>query len=219
VVCLCLDRHYKDDGVRVMEMAKGHGAKARSVRPFIDGKGTILPIDMYDQFSPTPPASWTQTAGAYAHFHAVKQIVRRAQEDCIANLLLLEHDCEFTPDFDEVVGLACDQVREHHIEWDMLYYGANHTWATTEAVSPNLLRCFGSYTTHCVGIRCSIYDAILDLPERHVIDNVIANCLHHRFGCYAIWPNVALQRPGWSNISNVPCDYTEMFKCKGANHP
>jgi hypothetical protein len=194
-----------------------NGASYDKFRFFVDGDGLLFHPNLYDQITPEPPASWQYGKGAYAHFSALKSVVRQAQADDVRNLLWVEDDCVFSENFDQSVRDATRQMGQGGHRWDLLYYGANHSWATTYDVTPNVIRCYGSLTTHCVGIPNHMFDPILLLPEVHVIDKVIADSLHHQYACYAIWPPVALQKPGYSHISRMETDYNHYFKCKGAN--
>lgn len=213
VVCLCVDRRYEQEKDRVEAMLRSKGV--HHVEWFIDGLGWLLDPAMYDQITPVQPSGWSHGVGAYAHFTAMQTIVRDAKREGVSNLLFVEDDCVFSDDFDEVLRAATNQIAERGLDWDLLYYGANHTWASTEELAPNLLRCFGSYTTHCMGIPAKTFDAILGLPPVHVIDWVIANHLHPKLNCLAIYPAIAVQKPGFSFLSNQPCDYSELFKSKG----
>lgn len=218
VVCLSVDRRFRQETQRIQEMLWRHGVRSNQFRFFIDGDGTMFHPRTYNQITPTPPEGWGHGKGAYAHFCAMKQVIREAKADHIENLLWVEDDCVFTDDFDDRVGAATEQLRQGGYEWDLLYYGANHSWATTYEVTPNVLRCYGSLTTHCMGIPARTFDAILKLPAAHVIDKMIADSLHHRERCFAIWPAVAVQKPGYSYLSNANMDYSHYFKSKGTNH-
>lgn len=217
VVCLCVDHRWQAERGRVGEMLADHGVNMDCYAMFIDGEGHLYPYHMYDQFTPDVPSGWKHGKGAYAHFCAMKTVVEHAADEGIDNLLWIEDDCVFTPEFNDVVADATRQIMEQGIEYDLLYYGANHSWASTYEVSPNLLRCYGSLTTHCLGIPARSFEKILGLPPEHVIDKVIADRLHARGASYAVWPNVAVQKPGFSAISNIPCDYSDYFKSKGKN--
>lgn len=218
VVCLCVDRRLRQEQGRLWPMLSRHGVMRERFSIFLEGEGELFHPDTYDQITPDPPPGWTQSRGAYAHFAAMKAVVRRAQDDGIAHLLWVEDDCVLLDNFDRVVAEATAQLRRAGIDrWDLLYYGANHSWANTYDVAPNVLRCYGSLTTHCVGIPAATFDKILSLPPAHVIDKVIADTLHHDGACYAVWPNVAVQKPGYSAISNVPCDYSQYFLSRGIN--
>ncbi len=217
VVCLCVDRRFDQEQERVEQMLKSKGVD--KVNWFIDGRGALLHPARYDQITPQPPAGWLHGVGAYAHFCAVQAVVARAKDEGVQNLLFVEDDCVLTDEFDSVLADANAQIEGRQLRWSLLYYGANHTWAATEQLAPNILRCFGSYTTHCMGISCSFFDAILQLKPDHVIDKVIGDVLHEKHLCLAIWPAIAVQKPGYSLLSYQPCDYTDLFKNQGAARP
>jgi hypothetical protein len=212
--CLCVDYRFRTEFARVAGLL---GDRGRGVTPFIDGKGKVLSSCMYNQISPTPPPGWLYGPGAYAHFHGTKGIIREAKRQRARHVLFVEDDLILAPEFDRVVEQATGQIEAEGIDWDVLYYGANHTPAVTKNLGENVMRVFGSFTTHCMGVRESIYDAILALPEIHVIDNVIASSLHHQFKFLSVWPNVALQKPGFSYLWRKDADYTELFRSRGSN--
>jgi hypothetical protein len=216
IVCLCVDQRYAIEWPRVRQLIHEKKGEARC---FVEGKGELLPRDCYHQISSTPPAGWRGHPNAYNHFTAMQSIVREARESGVRTLLFLEDDVDFTDRFDEIVECACVDFAEFGIQWDMLYYGANHTWAETREIGPNLLRICGSLTLHCVGIRSTAFDAILTLPPHAALDLLISTQIQPVYECYSVWPSVALQMPGFSQINNANVDYTAMFRSKGRNHP
>jgi hypothetical protein len=211
--CLFVDRRFTEERGRVYQMLIEKGVDDSKIKMFLDGRGHMFHPSLYHQISPTPPPSWAHGAGAYAHFMGMQAIIRQAKDEGVENLLFVEDDCVLTDEFDEVVEAATQQVPVG--DWDILYYGANHTWARTEEISPNVLQCFGSYTTHCMGIKRRMFDSLLRLQPHHVIDKVIADTIHPTHKCYAVWPNVAIQKPGYSYLSMKEMDYTDYFKNKG----
>jgi hypothetical protein len=78
-----------------------------------------------------------------------------------------------------------------------------------------VLRVNGSFCMHCVAFRSTTFDALLEYPIATVADVSVVQYLHPRFKCYAIWPSVALQKPGWSTLWDRPVDYLKVFDCKG----
>lgn len=215
IVMLCVDHRYEAEASRVRELVISKGGGELEV--FVDGKGRLLPRFFYNQISPRPIASWRDGDGAYAHFVAFKRIVQQAKSEGVQNLLFLEDDVIFTDDFDSTLERANEQMRSLPA-WDLLYYGANHTWHPTTELSENILKLHGSYCTHCVGIRRNMFDVILDIPPERVMDYMIGTRIHSSHNCYAIWESVALQKPGFSYLNNAPQDYSQLFKSKGTNH-
>jgi hypothetical protein len=217
VHCLFVDRRIKEEQDRIFDMLIEKGVESKKIKPFMDGLGKIFHPAHYQQISPTPPSSWQHGPGAYAHFMGMQAIIERAKADrSVEHILFVEDDCVFTDEFDDVVESATQQLVGH--DWDILYYGANHTWARTGIISENVLQCFGSYTTHCLGIKRRMFNSLLRLQPYHVIDKVIADTIHPTHKCYAVWPNVAIQKPGYSYLSYQEMDYTDYFKSKGMNH-
>lgn len=215
--CLSVDYRYEKEKERIQKLLIPYGIYIDTNDPehwpnghfFIDGKGEQLPMSWYNQISPSPPPTWQDGEGSYAHFRAFKKMIGGFDGE---TLLVVEDDLVLTPDFEEVATKALEQLPD---DWDMFYFGANHSGHRTREISPNILRCFGSACTHMVAFRRPIYDAILELPEDRTIDWNIANRLHHKFCCYAAWPNSAIQRPGYSLLWKRQVDYSDLWKNKG----
>lgn len=227
IVVLTVDHRYHAEVPRIQDLIASK--KGREVLPFVDGEGLILPRKMYGQISPRPPKGWADMEKTYSQLTAIRTILRQAKSDGVNNLLFLEDDVDFTPEFDEIVEKATAQLSNlgtympdgRHIplpEWDLLYYGANHTWHRTDQLDENILGLSGSYCLHCVGIRRRMFDVLLALPDERVMDWMISTYIHHQHACYAIWPSIAIQRPGHSYLNGSHQDYTEWFKSKGVNH-
>lgn len=227
IVVLVVDHRYHTEVPRIQQLIASKGG--REVIPFVDGTGQILPRKLYNQISPRPSLGWQDSDKTYSQLIAIRSILRAAKDDGVENLLFLEDDVDFTPEFDEVVVRATEQLESsatempdgRHIplpKWDMLYYGANHTWHRTDQLHENVLGLSGSYCLHCVGIRRRMFEPLLNLPDEKVMDWMISTYIHHQYDCYAIWPSVAIQRPGFSYLNSKHQDYSSWFKNKGANH-
>lgn len=205
---LCVDYRYESEKDRVLSLLESRGVT--DVEFFLNGRGELFPRKDYKQITSTAPASWCDGIASYNHFRAFQTMIRQAKEAGDKSLLVLEDDVIFTDTFDEVVNSV--NVPE---DWDMLYYGANHTDYTTHDIGTNLLRCFGSTTTHCVAFKHTIFDAILSLPVDRTIDWNIGQRLHTHYNCYAIFPAVAIQKPGYSYLWHQQVDYSHLWKNKG----
>lgn len=204
---LIVDYRYKTEKDRMVELLKSKGV---TPSVYVTGNGQHLRRSLYHQVSCPPPPTWQDGWGAYDHFRAFKTMITEAKENGKTTLLIAEDDLIVTDDFDEVI----ERIRIPD-DWDMIYYGANHTDSGTRQIAPNVLRCFGSKTTHLVAFRHTIYDAVLSLPSDRTIDWSIGQRLHKDFNCYAIFPPVALQKPNYSQLWKRYVDYTELFKNKG----
>lgn len=209
-VCLSVDTRFGAEWPRVCNLFAG---RVGSLDAQVNGEGDALPRAAYQFLHGPIPGTWRAAPNAYWCYRGILEIVRTAKAAGWSEVLVVEDDCDLAADFDNVVTKARGQL--NGITPDILYYGANHVDATTLAVGPNVLRVEGSYTTHCVQVRRTAYDAILALTPDDAIDWQFAKKIHPRFGCYAVWPNVAVQRPGYSTILGRHADYTECWQTRG----
>jgi hypothetical protein len=221
IVALVVDHRYHTEVPRIQQLIASKGG--REVIPFVDGTGQLLPRQLYNQISPRPVVGWQDSDKTYSQLIAIRTILRQAKNDGVKNLLFLEDDVDFTENFDEILYKGLVQMGRLRAcgylpDWDLIYYGANHTWHRTDEIGENVLKLNGSYCLHCVGIPNHMFDPLLNLPDEKVMDWMISNYIHPHYNCYAIWPNIAVQRPGHSYLNNKHQDYSEWFKSKGANH-
>lgn len=221
VVVLNVDKRYKEFE-RIEQMLQNVGY-TRNIKRVIVGKGEILPEDEYSIIDEERCSdSWSR--GAFSHlpnsYHAFKsfqKIIGDLYNEGIKTVLILEDDAIFTDNFTEVLDKAEKDIREQNLHWDMLYLGANHTWSQTREQSPNLLRLLGSLCWHAVGIHHSVYLPILQWKADKPIDLKSAEILHPIYNCYAVWPTIAEQAPGFSVVEGRERNYHEFFTSKGAN--
>jgi GR25 family glycosyltransferase involved in LPS biosynthesis len=219
VVCVCVDKRANEWGRLETQLASRNVVMEK----FIVGEGKILPKHLYNQIDPTESKPGYE-GRAYPCFISHKNIIKKAKEDNLKNILMLEDDCEFLPEFDEILEKGSKQLEKAGAAWDLLYLGANHTWGVTEKVGENLLRLRGgSYCWHAIAINQKYHDMfsyLLNLPEIHLYDWLTAHYTQTspEFECYALWPNAAIQRPGVSFLSERHRDYTEWFTNMGTNY-
>lgn len=221
IECLCID-HRRNEWKHIDKQFNERGAK---VNRFIVGKGNILPKEMYNQIDPigiSKQKDWYGfTENAYCCYLSHRSIIKKAKYDNIKNILMLEDDCCLLDNFDEILEKADKQIKELNLKWDMLYFGSNHTWAKTESVSENILKLHGgTYCWHCVAINQEYHDMfqhLLDLPPIGAFDwlTSVYTQKNTEFNCYAIWPTIAIQKPGMSHVLGSMQDYTKWFKNKG----
>jgi hypothetical protein len=215
VVCVSVDRRYEEHAPRIQRMLLDHGVKEDRLSFWLNGKGELFPRERYNQIfrECDLPRNWSNLGG-YAITMAIRSVLQEAIRDKVEHLLLVEDDCELVPEFDAVLASATDQLRRLP-PWDCLYYGANHYWATTEELAPNVLRCHTSFMTHCVGLRPKMMVAMLDLKVTGFMDIMMAYQLQKHYQCYALWPNIAIQQPGYSCIDETYKDQADFFRSKG----
>lgn len=217
IVCLAYDRR-PDAWQRTRDRVASKGGSC--VR-FLNGDPTTTDIDPaeYDQINDVPPPPDYPAylpPGCWHHDRAFREVIRRAKADGLASVLIVEHDLLWTEDSDRIMANVTPPD-----DWALFYLGANHTEHDTAEVpgSPHLLRLGGSYCVHCVAVRDAAYDAVLGLPHDGPIDWMLGRYIHPAMPCYAVWPSVAVQEPGHSDVWGKHADYLPAFRSKGRNWP
>ena len=216
-VCLNLDKRINERH----RIAKEFSAHDIEVSFFLVGNGTLAnyQYDHIDEIKPPTCFSypWAERMSSYNAFLSFKKIVSKAIDDNITSLLICEDDVSLTPDFKSTLERAERQIKENNVTWDILYLGANHTWASTEQVSDNLLRLrHNSLCWHCVALNKSIFSDVLRLPIMGPIDYICGKMLQPIKKCYAVWPSIAVQQPGYSYCDGKVRDYSEFWSSKGS---
>ena len=215
-ICLTHDSRFATEERRIRDLFRDRVARLYFR---LDGDGETFPRFRYHQIHDhAVPESFNGTPGAYWYTRAFQGAVRRARDLGWPEFLCLEDDCDLLPNFDDVTAEALGQIDRLGLCPDLLYFGANHSEATTTGLAPNLLQCDGSWTTHCVLIRSSVYDAIIDAPPVKPGDVILAQDVQPRCLAVAVWPSVAIQRPMRSVIWQKDVDYGECWTTKGKTH-
>lgn len=136
-----------------------------------------------------------------------QEIVRAAHAAGRRNVLVLEDDVVFAWDTATTLRLAQQQLTGRH--WDVLYLGAT-AFQLLENVSANLVRIRNCYATHAICYNASIYPVVLEQlrPGEHLIDVWLSIQVQPHFRCLGVYPLVASQRAGYSDISGQFANYT-----------
>jgi hypothetical protein len=207
VVCLCHESRFPVAWYNVRDQLR---AKGIDPEVFVNGTGLIHGCHLFDNVA--APIGFVASQGSFNILRSFREIIWQARRDRLESVLIVEDDLILTPECDPVLSRI-----ELPDDWELFYAGANHYWHPTEEVGPHLLRLHGSLCTHCVAIRSSVFDLILDLPAIGPVDWLFGVFLHHRGRSYAAWPSVAIQSPGPSLTTGSMEDYTLMFRSKGVN--
>ena len=135
------------------------------------------------------------------------QLVIDAKKNNYKNILIMEDDIEFT---DEVNNIEL-YVKELPNDWDMVWFGGNHNTHgghTPHFISNKIIKCNITYTTHCVAINHTVFDKVIEvLAKKQKPIDVSYVEIQNLYNCYAFYPSVAIQRPGFSDIQNSEQDY------------
>lgn len=135
------------------------------------------------------------------------KVLRGANNLELNNYLVFEDDCVFKENFNEVIHGCLQQVPG---DWDLLYLGTSFNGDKIN-VNPGVVTGHRMFTTHAMGVSCSIYDKLYErwklLDEK--VDLAVAE-LQPYIGTYAFDPILVGQAPGFSDIQNKDVNYQHL---------
>lgn len=219
--CICLSLDLRSNEWEELEnQVKALDGKFEQ---FIVGKGKVLPKEMYDRIDDPNqdlgPWNRTYTHNAFHCHYSHRAMFEKLKREGVGpddKILLMEDDCRFMDGFQESAQKAQDDIDRLNIDWDLLYLGGNHTWSTTKPVTENLFKLLGgTYCFHATAIKGRMIDHLLSLPKTGPFDWLTSLETQKKYDCYALWPNLAIQKPGASNVNGQIEDYTGYFSNKG----
>ena len=140
-------------------------------------------------------------------------IIQNAKKEGLKSILILEDDVEFT---DEVNNIS-EYFKFLPEDWDMIYFGGNHNTHMRvhppKIINEKVCKLHQTYSTHCVGIKETAYDIILDnLKDLMKQLDVVYSDLQKRLNVYSFYPMIATQRVGFSDIQDKTVDYKWLIK-------
>jgi GR25 family glycosyltransferase involved in LPS biosynthesis len=194
VYCLNLDRR-EDRWSNTVEELDKWGLRNYVTRvAAVDGR--TLPVNMYGLRS-----------GDAGLLETHLQLVIDAKKNNYKSILIIEDDIEFT---DEVNNIEL-YVKELPDNWDMIWFGGNnnmHGDHTAHFISNKIIKCKITYTTHCVAINHTVFEKVIEvLTNSQKPVDVSYVEIQNLYNCYAFYPSIAIQRPGFSDILNSHQDY------------
>lgn len=171
-----------------------------------------LNVDRFDaadgnNFEPTSNLSSGQVGTVYSHLN----VLQRAKEQNLNNVLILEDDIQFDENF---VSLFNEWSSEIPDDWDMILFGGNHIgnnpWSPGKLikVTEHVYKVTHSLALHCYAVKNTVYDKLIkSLSEMNSpADNAVAK-VQKEINCYIIRPHLAWQRPSYSDLVGFFADY------------
>lgn len=153
------------------------------------------------------------SSGALGLIHTNINILTEAKINNFKSILIVEDDVKFYNSISRI---------EKYFEflpddWDMIYFGGNHNLHMGEAypavINEHVLKLHHTYTTHCIGIKNSAYDIILQsLESKDKPLDVVYASLQKKLNVYCFTPIVASQREGYSDIEMKHINYDWLIK-------
>ena len=193
VVIMAVDLRYPSYAQRTNGQLLEHGAT--EVQVFLNGRGRDgLDPTSYDlRHEGEPPIDWEFSRNVWDYGRAYRTVVSRAFDDGVERLLVCEDDLDFSPNFKAICGRA--MIPD---DWQLLYYGAMHWWASVpaESVAPYVLRLNGGQLgSQAIGWRREAMRSFLELPIDRPPDEMLAS-LHGVVPSYCLHPSVIRQAEG-----------------------
>lgn len=142
--------------------------------------------------------------GCSMSHRAVIKLARYRDDETV---LIFEDDVAFD---DDLNTKFYDWIKEVPPDWDMLYLGGNHNTKSTasQKISEHVLSITNTYTTHAYALRKTVYDMIITRLENIDLEvDVMYAEIQKQCKAYCFTPRLAWQRPGISDIWNLPVDY------------
>jgi len=152
-------------------------------------------------------------------------IIKKAKEEGYKNVLIFEDDVEFirTDQFEDTIINSFSQLESLNIDYDMFYLGGNVKGNNNKRINTNLVELNNVKCAHAY-ITCeSVYDTILNIidagdinniwswnggnPDRLNIDYTYAARIAPNYNVYGVWPMLAKQAAGISDLNGEYHDY------------
>lgn len=129
------------------------------------------------------------------------------------NILIIEDDCVFVPNFNEKLELYIKSVPEN---WEMMYFGGNHNYHMgnkTEKINENCIKLTNTYSAHCVILKDYVFEELIENLKTFKIENdvMMAN-LQKKFNAYSPVNKLTTQIPSYSDIEQRFVDYNWLIK-------
>lgn len=215
-MCLCVDRrHYNVESIE-------KNFSYFSPEIFLAGDGHLKCAKYAHLDEPLPAdhkgryPAWLKRPNSYNAFLCFRRMILSAVNTGHNMLFILEDDAWPTWERPEIVKELLEELDEIDPLWQALYLGASHSNSTSTFMSERLVRTRGCGCFHAIILHKRVWRAVLELPLENPIDGVFAERIHHEGHCYAAWPNLVVQRPGFSCVENREVDYLHFFEKLGA---
>jgi len=140
-------------------------------------------------------------------------VMTQANSANLDKILIVQDDAMFIDNADEIFNKAIEQLED--FEWDILYLTGNHVQKPGK-VSENLVRLTGSYSSLAYITKKYIRDIYIDeaLKSGKEMDVFARQNIHPVYRCYCIYPSLAWDMPGYSDVLQGNRNYENVFNRK-----
>ena len=144
-----------------------------------DDKGTLL------------SATWWNAQNAL-------QCIRYARKAGLENILVLDDDCVFVPDFNQKFEKLWPHVPE---DWDMVSFG--EIYGVRHQVHPGIVKTTYSWGGHASLVRNTVYDKLLEVITGDTwADEEVNLKLKKNINYYAFSPYLITQKADYSDLKH-----------------
>lgn len=137
------------------------------------------------------------------------EILKCAKQNKLKNVLIFEDDVKF------IDSIVCNTFNQLPFDWELCYLGAN-LHSSLYRYSENLFTINNAFSTHAIAYNHTIYDKIIDkYNDIEILDNYsdiydvwLSKNIQPNNKSYIIYPLVAVQEKGYSDIEKNYIDYS-----------
>lgn len=152
------------------------------------------------------------TVGNIGAIYSHRAIIQYAKDKNFENILILEDDIEF---HENVNQLFFDYIMDIPSDWDMIFFGGNHSenniWMTEPLISvtEHVYKIIRSYANHCYVVKNTAYDKLIEaLSRKDKPNDVLISDIQKQLNCYLFRPHLAWQRPSYSDLQEQFTEYS-----------
>lgn len=156
------------------------------------------------------------TKGNIGAIYSHRAVIQYAKDNNFENILILEDDVEFHNDINRIFF---EFIQEVPCDWDMLFFGANHSenniWMSEPLIkiTDHVYKIIRSYANHCYVVRENVYDKLIEaLSRKDKPNDVLVSDIQKEMNCYLFRPHLAWQRPSYSDLQEEFSDYSFLKK-------
>jgi GR25 family glycosyltransferase involved in LPS biosynthesis len=136
-------------------------------------------------------------------------IIENAKNKNLDSILIFEDDVIFTDEIKNINNIMSLIPND----WDFIYFGGNHVYGDKPIkINDKILKLNNTVALHCVAIKNTVFDEILELlPKKEIQVDGYYSRLHKKFNSYGVTPNIAKQREDFSDIQKRIVNYDSFF--------
>lgn len=151
--------------------------------------------------------------GMYGLVLTYLKIYEKWKKNVNDNILIIEDDCIFFPDFNRKLKEYIDNVPK---DWEMLYFGGNHNYhvgSKTQNINDYCIKLNNTYSAHCVILKNYVFEELIkNLKEFRIENDVMLAFLQKKYNAYSSKDKMTTQMANISNIENKYVDYNWIIK-------